>query len=180
MTRRLEIEPAGPPPDAACPLLPGELSCLNATLRRTTRQLGALYDEALAPTGLKATQFGLLAQIEQAGGEAGAPLHTLAERLALHVSALTHALRPLLRDGLVALRPGAADKRVRQASLTEAGRRKLGEGLRLWAMVNGKVEAALGHDAAAQLRALARRVESAEFRAAYRAAPAPGEAGPPG
>ncbi|WP_149540032.1 MarR family winged helix-turn-helix transcriptional regulator [Siccirubricoccus phaeus] len=171
MPHRPETQPDSA--EAACPLLPGELACLNSALRRTTRQLGALYDEALAPTGLKATQFGLLAQIQQAGGGEGAPLHVLAERLALHVSALTHALRPLLRDGLVALRPGAADRRVKQASLTAAGRRKLAEGLRLWAMVNGRVEAVLGGAMAAQLRALARQVESPEFLAAYRAAPAP-------
>ena len=60
-----------------------------------------MYDEALAPIGLKATQAGLLAQIgglTGSGGQEGPTLHDLAERLAIGNSALTHALRPLVRD----------------------------------------------------------------------------------
>ncbi|TGT34867.1 MarR family transcriptional regulator, partial [Mesorhizobium sp. M8A.F.Ca.ET.167.01.1.1] len=34
--------------------------CNNATLRRAARRLGRFYDDALAPSGLKGTQFGLL------------------------------------------------------------------------------------------------------------------------
>ena len=37
--------------------------CNNSMLRRASRMLGQLYDEALAPSGLKATQHGLQAQI---------------------------------------------------------------------------------------------------------------------
>ncbi|TJW81943.1 MAG: MarR family transcriptional regulator, partial [Mesorhizobium sp.] len=37
--------------------------CNNATLRRAARRLGRFYDDALAPSGLKGTQFGLLYQI---------------------------------------------------------------------------------------------------------------------
>ena len=40
-----------------------ELACTHTALRRAARRLGQLYDEAVAPTGLKATQVGLLGQI---------------------------------------------------------------------------------------------------------------------
>jgi hypothetical protein len=39
--------------------------CTNTSLRRAARRLGNLYDDALAPLGLKATQVGLLADIER-------------------------------------------------------------------------------------------------------------------
>src|SRR5258707_12961524 len=78
-----------------------KFACTNNALRRAARRLGQLYDEALAPIGLKATQAGLLAQIgELARGQEGPTLQDLAERLAIGIWALTHARRPLVRDGL--------------------------------------------------------------------------------
>ena len=41
----------------------GRSICSNAALRRATRQLGQLYDDVIGPSGLKATQFGLLYQV---------------------------------------------------------------------------------------------------------------------
>ena len=43
--------------------VPAKFSCTNNALRRAARRLGQLYDEALAPIGLKVTQAGVLAQI---------------------------------------------------------------------------------------------------------------------
>ncbi|BCH17549.1 MULTISPECIES: MarR family transcriptional regulator [unclassified Mesorhizobium] len=62
---------------------------------------------ALVPTGLTSTQTLLLGQIDglaAAYGEDGPTLQVLADRLAIQISALTHALRPLVRDGLVEVR----------------------------------------------------------------------------
>ena len=94
-----------------------ELACTNRALRRAARQLGHLYDEAMAPAELKATQFGLLVQIDRSGGHDGPTLQALAERLAIRISAMTHALRPLVRDGLVELRPDAHDGRTKHAAV---------------------------------------------------------------
>ncbi|MEA3088195.1 MAG: hypothetical protein QOC89_5892, partial [Paraburkholderia sp.] len=41
------------------------LACTNTALRRAARRLGNLYDDALAPSGLKATQVGLLSEIQR-------------------------------------------------------------------------------------------------------------------
>ena len=41
--------------------------CNNSMLRRASRMLGQLYDDELAPSGLRATQHGLLAQIHRMG-----------------------------------------------------------------------------------------------------------------
>lgn len=145
------------------------LACTNMALRRATRQLGQLYDDAIAPLGLKATQFGLLATIsgltEQ---EKGPTLNEVATRQRVQISALTHALRPLVRDGLVALSPDAADKRSKRAALTPAGRDRLQQAVSRWAEANGRVETTLGPGVAAGLRALSDLIASDRFLEAYR------------
>lgn len=148
----------------------GELACTNTALRRAARRLGQLYDEALAPLDLKATQIGLIAEIERfsaSGSEQGPTLQDLAARLAIQISALTHALRPLVRDGLVELRQDAEDRRTKHGVLTRLGKKRLSEALVLWAEANSRVEDVLGRDSAATLRALADEVASDEFLAAY-------------
>jgi DNA-binding MarR family transcriptional regulator len=148
-----------------------ELACTHTALRRAARRLGQLYDEAVAPSGLKATQVGLLGQIagvHDLGPREWPTLQALAERLAVSLSALTYALRPLTRDGLVELHPDAHDGRTKRAILTAPGEARLREAIVLWADANQRVEQVLGSSAAA-LRALADDVISPEFLEAYEA-----------
>jgi DNA-binding MarR family transcriptional regulator len=147
-----------------------ELACTNTALRRAARRIGQLYDEALAPLGLKATQLALLAETyrqRDKDGQEGPTLHVLAEQLGIQISALTHALRPLVREGLVEIRPDAEDGRTKRGVLTSAGETRLEEALALWASANGQVDAVLGPDTTRQLRDLADEVASEEFLHAY-------------
>ncbi len=159
-------------PDARADLLNllGDVTCTNNALRRAARRLGQLYDEALAPIGLKATQVGLLGEITRlaAVDEHGGPtLQELAGRLAILMSALTHAMKPLVRDGIVELRPDALDKRTKRCVLTPKGEALFNEALVFWASANNRVEEVLGHDSAAQLRGMADHVASEAFLADY-------------
>lgn len=152
-----------------------ELACTNTALRRAARRLGSIYDDELAPLHLKATQVGLIAEIERLRAEAskagsgGPTLQDLAGRLAIQVSALTHALRPLLRDGFVALQQDQHDKRIKNVSLTRQGKSRLAEALKLWEKANTRVEVVLGHQTASHLRSLADHIASDEFLSAYHA-----------
>ena len=155
--------------------------CNNTALRRAARRLGNLYDDALESAELKSTQFALMVEIARlvAAGAGLAPtLQELAARLAIQISALTHAMRPLVRDGLVVLKPDASDRRTKRAALTDAGMKRLEAGMAHWADANARVEAVLGKDAAAALRALADRVSSDEFLTAYHEARPAGPTGP--
>lgn len=146
-----------------------DLVCTNSALRRAARRLGQIYDEAVAPAGLKATQVALLAhvaELREQDQQQWPPLQSLAERLAVSISALTHALRPLVRDDLVELQPDAHDGRTKRAALTSLGERRLREALALWADANQRVELVLGSSAAV-LRTLADDVASPEFLQAY-------------
>jgi DNA-binding MarR family transcriptional regulator len=147
--------------------------CNNTALRRAARRLGNLYDDALEPVGLKATQMGLMAELARMTGRSeGHPpsLQELAARLAIQISALTHALRPLVRDGLIALKPDDDDGRTKRAVLTPAGSARLNDAAAHWAEANQRVEAVLGSEAAATLRTLADHVASDDFLLAYAAA----------
>ena len=149
--------------------------CNNTALRLAARRLGNLYDDALENAGLKSTQFALMVEIARLGAASDglAPtLQDLAARLAIQISALTHALRPLVRDGLVVLQPDAQDGRAKRAALTDAGMQRLQSGAAHWADANARVEAVLGSAAAAALRALADRISSDEFLDAYHQAKA--------
>ncbi|KAF2394203.1 MarR family winged helix-turn-helix transcriptional regulator [Pseudomonas frederiksbergensis] len=146
------------------------LVCTNTALRLAARRLGNLYDDALAPVGLKATQVSLLAETNRmAAANAGkAPtLQDLAAKLAIQISALTHALKPLIRDGLVELQADEHDRRTKRAVLTPAGTKLLQEAIVHWGTANQRVEEVLGAEAAASLRAVADYVASDEFLAAY-------------
>lgn len=145
------------------------LTCTHTSLRRAARQLTQLYDDALSPSGLTSSQALLVAQLDQLGGQPGATgpsLQALARRLAIQLSALTHALRPLLRDGLVTLQVDASDRRIKRAALTDKGLERTRQMYALWTETNQRIETVLGAGAADQLRLLANTVASSDFRVA--------------
>ena len=72
--------------------------CLNA--RKLARTLTNRYDEALKPSGLKMTQFSVLAHA-RAFGEIG--LSELADAMDLDQTTLSHNVELLRRDGFLAV-----------------------------------------------------------------------------
>jgi DNA-binding MarR family transcriptional regulator len=130
--------------------LPGLTLCNNAMLRRATRKLGQFYDDVLAPSGLKATQQGLLYQIH-IGDEPA--MGAIAAALIMDLSALGHTLKPLIRDGYVETFADPDDRRVKRVRLTRRGMVKLDEAMKLWGVAQQRFEAMVGKDNAASLRA---------------------------
>ena len=151
--------------DEKVPVYESWTVCSNSALRRATRQLGQLYEDVFAPSGLRGTQFSLMTQIHMNGRPS---LKFLADGLVMDLSALGHTLKPLIRDGLVKLEPDAKDKRVKRAMLTPAGIAKWEEGNRLWAEARDRFENAFGAEAAAELRNTLNRISSAEFAESFR------------
>jgi DNA-binding MarR family transcriptional regulator len=146
-----------------------QVACTNTALRRASRRLGQLYDEALAPTGLRATQLSLLSQIDamtgppKPDGKVGPTLQDLAAELALRVSGITHAMTPLIRDGLVELRQDPEDARTKHAALTGEGIAKLAKAVEYWAIANRHVERVMGSLKTAKLRELADQISVEAF-----------------
>jgi DNA-binding MarR family transcriptional regulator len=148
------------------PLLFGEAGLCNGTaLRKATRRVSQLYDEILAPCGLRSTQRSILVHIARAGGAPA--MGELAAALVLDRSALAHNLKPLERDGLVVVAVDPADKRSRLIRLTRAGEAKLAESTVLWARAQHRFETAFGAEAARALRGSLAQIASAEFGQAF-------------
>lgn len=126
-----------------------ESPCNATALRKAARFVSQFYDQALAPSGLKSTQRSILMQIARTR-DVG--VGELAELLVLDRTAMTHNLKPLVRDGLVTIGTSPTDKRARVVALTAAGVDKLGHSERLWQAAQDRFEAAYGRSSSLELR----------------------------
>jgi DNA-binding MarR family transcriptional regulator len=147
--------------------LPEAGICNGTALRKATRRVSQLYDAVLAPSGLRSTQRSLLIHIARAGTPA---MGDLAADLVLDRSALAHNLKPLERDGLVAILVDPRDKRSRLVGLTALGRARLDESTALWRNAQHRFETTFGPDQAEALRAALAAIASPEFTQAFEAA----------
>ncbi len=119
----------------------GRLSpCVCNTLRMVTRVVTQLYDDCLRPSGLRVTQFSILAAIARLGE---ASLKQLEAKLAIDQTTLTRSLSLLERSGVIE-RASHPDGRIKAMRLTASGRRALEKARPLWAQAQGKVLRALG------------------------------------
>ena len=121
----------------------GDCGCFN--LRRAARRVTQVYDHALAPSGLKATQFTLLAVLEGAEAGEGIAMTRLAEKLGMDRTTLTRNLGVVERDGLVTVRIGN-DSRSRLVVLTAAGRIAFERAAPHWAEAQAELARHIGTD----------------------------------
>ena len=115
-------------------------ACAHFNLRRADRVMTRLYDEMLRPSGLKSTQFTLLAAVRLMEP---VTVNGLADGVVMDRTTLTRNLRPLAKEGWIAIEPGE-DRRVREVSLTAAGRRVLEKAYPLWREAQARVSDRLG------------------------------------
>ena len=117
-------------------------ACACGRLRRATRALTQLYDDLMAPSGLRVTQFSLLGTLARSGT---ARISDLADALLLDRTALSRTLDPLLERGLVSIVSGR-DERTREVSLTRAGAKTLRGAQPHWKRAQTQVANKLGSD----------------------------------
>jgi DNA-binding MarR family transcriptional regulator len=110
--------------------LPLEIDQCNCfAVRKAARRVTRLYEDILRPTGLRITQFLILAVLAKVPG---ASVMELAERLDLERTAMGKTLGPLERDGLIRIEPSPVDGRSRVIKLTSKGNRVFEDALTLW------------------------------------------------
>ena len=115
-------------------------TCLCLHVQRAARTLSRLFDEALRPVGLTSGQFSLLNALNRPAPPSIAPV---AQLLAMDRTTLTAALKPLVRDGLVAVAKDPADRRNRLLSLTDKGRDVLASAIPIWRSLHAAIEAGM-------------------------------------
>ena len=115
-------------------------ACVCNKTRKAARVVTRLYDEALRPARLRATQFALLVAL---GDDGAMSIAALAKLMAMDRSTLTRNLRPLEAGGLVA-RGDEGWRRSRSVEITAKGRARLRQGLPLWEAAQSEVLRRLG------------------------------------
>lgn len=130
---RMHVSPA-----SSTPALP----CLCANVRRASRVLTQIYDDALRPLGLRSTQFSILQALSMAG-----PLlqGKLADILALDSTALTRAARLLQKRGWIKATKGK-DRRERWLSLSPRGQVELARAVPAWQKVQQELRGRVGQE----------------------------------
>jgi DNA-binding MarR family transcriptional regulator len=124
-------------------LLTPALPCLCASFRRTSRVLTQLYENALRPLGLRATQFTILQALSLAGEVTQSQL---GEMLAMDSTTLTRTLAIMSRKGWIAERRGQ-DRRERWLRLAKAGETEFKRALPAWERVQTRLRRRLGEQA---------------------------------
>jgi DNA-binding MarR family transcriptional regulator len=129
----------------------GARECFVGAARKASRRLTQFYDDALAPCGLRSTQYSILSELTRFADPP--TLAELASALVSDRSAVGHNLRPLTRDGYIALEPGANDRRERRIVLTPEGRSKYREARELWQAAQNEFLETHGRERSESLRA---------------------------
>jgi DNA-binding MarR family transcriptional regulator len=122
--------------------------CACDRLRRAARAVTDAYDAALAPSGLRVTQFGILRRLARLG-----PMHVthLAAESALDRSTMGRNLNPLERRGLIRIEVGNVDQRERVVHLTAAGEAALEAALPYWRKAQERIAALVQPSAIGEL-----------------------------
>ena len=122
------------------------IACTGARLRRLTRRVTTHYENHMRASGLKLSQYSLLAQLS----DMPQSLTALADRMEIDRTTLTRSLQPLLEQGLVGESCGK-DARQRLFALTADGRRVRSAARKQWREAQLALEDHLGRDFVANL-----------------------------
>ena len=137
---------------------PEDCNCL--AVRQAARHITQFYDQFLAASGLRTTQFSILAKLRRAGPMT---IKALAADLVMDRTTLGRNILPLERDGLVAVEKGRHDRRSKSLRLTEAGVARFRTAAKAWAQAQRHFEAAFGAKRTTDMRALLHAVAATDL-----------------
>ena len=130
-------------------------ACHCQALRQAARRASAFYDAALAPLGLRVSQFGILVRLRRDGPRG---IQALAAELVMDRTTLGRNIRPLERDGLLCAVADPDDGRSRLLSITPRGAALVEAAWPAWSAAQAGFEARYGAAPTAELHAALQRV----------------------
>ena len=125
--------------------------CNCLAVRQAARYVTQLYDRHLAASGLRISQYGILARLKRRGPMT---INELAAELVVDRTTLGRNIRPLERDGLITITPGRTDRRIKELRLTATGDQRFNETRQAWVEAQRNFETGFGSERAAELRGL--------------------------
>jgi DNA-binding MarR family transcriptional regulator len=128
---------------------PEDCNCL--AVRQAARHITQFYDQFLAPSGLRTTQFSILAKLRRLSPMT---INTLAAEMVMDRTTLGRNILPLERDGLIAVERGSRDRRSKELQVTEAGEARFRAATKGWVQAQRQFEKAFGAERTTDMRAL--------------------------
>ena len=125
--------------------------CFATAARKASRRLTQIYDVALQPCGLRSTQYAILNELARHRDDT-LTMMEIASLLVLDRSAFGHNVRPLERDGYVAMVEGTDDRRRKYVALTELGAEKYLEARALWKVAQKQIAKVIGKSRSEDIR----------------------------
>ncbi|HWA42539.1 MAG TPA: MarR family transcriptional regulator [Hypericibacter adhaerens] len=134
--------------------------CNCLALRQAARHVTQFYDQFLVPTGLRISQFGILAKLRRIGPMT---INALARDLVLDRTTLGRNILPLEREGLIEIKKSRTDRRSKELHLTERGRERLRAAVEGWVKAQEQFEAKFGDARSAELRGMLRSITAQDL-----------------
>ena len=140
----------------------GPENCNCLAVRQAARHITQFYDQFLASSGLRTTQFSILARLRRLGPMT---INALAAEMVMDRTTLGRNILPLERDGLIAIQQGSRDRRSKELLVTEAGETRFRAGMKGWVQAQRQFERAFGAERTADMRALLHSVAATDLGA---------------
>jgi len=125
--------------------------CYCLAVRQAARYVTQIYDECIAPVGLRSTQFSILSKLRRKGPMT---INALAADMVMDRTTLGRNILPLEREGLISVKPAASDRRSKEIILTKEGESCLEAAAEGWSKAQARFEKSFGRERASELRAL--------------------------
>lgn len=110
-------------------------ACICLNLRKASRAITQMYDEALRPSGLRSTQLPVVVALVSTGPTT---VNKLADDLVMDRTSLSRLLQIMVARGLVKMEPGE-DRRTRELSITPRGMESVAAAIPMWDRVQDEV-----------------------------------------
>ncbi len=130
--------------------------CICRAVREASRSLTNAYDRALAPSGLRTTQFTLLSVLER---QSVASVNQLSEDLGIDQTTTTRNLNVLESAGFVERVPHH-DTRVKLMKLTSKGKQRRQAAIECWQEVQDQIKTSVSKEEWKTFQKVLRRIEN--------------------
>ena len=137
---------------------PEDCNCL--AVRQAARHITQFYDQFLAPSGLRTTQFSILAKLRRSRPMT---INALAAEMVMDRTTLGRNILPLERDGLIAIERGSPDRRSKELRVTAAGEARFRAGMKGWVQAQRQFENAFGEKRTTDMRVLLHTVAATDL-----------------
>lgn len=137
-----------PPPGAV-----QSSACTCFKLRSLARRVTQLYDQALAPSGLKVTQYSVIGHARRRDGVAAPTVSELAQALVTDRTTLTRNLKPLVDAGFLKIGSGA-DARSKAVCVTPKGEAVYQSARPMWRLAQSRMRELAGAEQLASLHGM--------------------------